>query len=227
MLKIKGQSVIKFVTHSGRVLSIATSYGWLPGARYTNLRDVRKYDRLGFLDIDWKNYSFECHLAVAKRTQPFMTVAKDVESVKEIDRVLDQAWELSQYSDYVVVVPKDVRLAEEIDLFIPKDFILGYSVPTKYGGTCISPRAFKRPVHLLGGRPDVQRRLGNMMPVLSLDCNRFTLDAAYGDYFDGEMFRPRPDGGYDQCINDSIKNINFLWDSYDFWEVQRNGKEAD
>jgi hypothetical protein len=48
---------------------------------------------------------------------------------------------------------------------------------------------FKRPVHLLGGRPDVQRLLAEIMPVVSLDCNRFTLDTAFGDYFDGDKFR--------------------------------------
>ena len=55
----------------------------------------------------------------------------------------------------------------------------------------------RRPVHLLGGRPDVQRRLAELMPVFSIDTNRFTLDAAFGDYFDGEMFRPHPIGGYE------------------------------
>ena len=53
------------------------------------------------------------------------------------------------------------------------------------------------------------------MPVVSFDCNRFTLDAAFGDYFDGETFRPHPVGGYDRCIIDSVKSINKLWASYE------------
>ncbi len=53
--------LLKFVTHSKRVSSIAKRLGWLPGARYTNLRDVRKFDQIGFLDIDWKNYNFRRH----------------------------------------------------------------------------------------------------------------------------------------------------------------------
>ncbi|MFZ2147665.1 MAG: DUF6610 family protein [Sedimentisphaerales bacterium] len=217
-------STIKFVTHSKKVLSIATSYGWLPGARYTNLRDVRNFDRIGFLDIDWKDYSFKRHLEAAKTAQPLITVAKDIENRKEINRTLDEAWELSQYSEYVVIVPKDPDLTSALNSIIPEQFILGYSVTTSYGGTSLPPEAFKRPVHLLGGRPDVQRKLANIMPVFSFDCNRFTIDAAYGDFFDGDTFRPHPIGGYDLCLIDSIKNINALWYGYDSHEVQGNGK---
>lgn len=220
MSKNKKNGTVKFITHSKRILSIATAYGWLPGARYTNLRDVRNFNRIGFLDIDWKNYNFKQHLEVTKDRRPFMTVAKDIEIREELNKTLEQAWELSLYSEHVVIVPKDPTLANELDYIIPEEFILGYSVVTNYGGTPIPPNAFKRPVHLLGGRPDVQRRLANIMPVFSLDCNRFTLDAVYGDYFDGETFRPHPIGGYEQCISDSLENINTLWDSYDFREIQ-------
>lgn len=225
MVKHKKKGVIKFVAHSKTVLLIAKRYGWLPAARYTNLRDVRNIDRIGFLDIDWKNYNFTRHLKVTKEWRPFMTVAKDVERRNDINRTLDQAWELSLYCEHVVIIPKDMGLVDELDSVIPDDFLLGYSVPTRYGGTRIPAVAFKRPVHLLGGRPDVQRKLADIMPVFSLDCNRFTLDAAYGDYFDGEMFRPHPIGGYERCVVDSVRNINALWNSYDLSKVQRDGRE--
>ncbi len=184
----------KFVAHSHRVLRIATRYGWLPGARYTNLRDVRKFDRLGFLDIDWRDYSFSKHISAARDTKPLMTVARDIERVCDLARTLDQAFELLQHSTYVVIVPKVRALEHRLEERIPGRFILGYSVPSKYGNTSLAPRAFKRPVHLLGGRPDVQRRLADQIHVFSIDCNRFTLDASYGDYFDGEIFRPHPKG---------------------------------
>ena len=207
--------VLKFVAHSHRVLRIARRYGWLPGARYTNLRDVRKCDRVGFLDIEWRNYSFERHLEAAKATRPVITVALDVADPRQLTRILDQASELSLYCDRVIIVPKHPSLKNKLDSHIPKRFILGYSVPTSYGGTAIPPRFFKRSVHLLGGRPDIQRRLAEIMPVVSIDCNRFTLDAAFGDYFDGEIFRPHPVGGYERCIRESIRNINSLWKSYE------------
>jgi uncharacterized protein DUF6610 len=185
-----GGSVLKFVTHSATAIEVAVEYGWLPGARYTNLRDVRRFPRLGFLDIDWKRYDFARHLEITTLTKPLMTVARDIEDRRELRRTLDQAYRLREAARHVVVVPKDPLLESKLDESIPGDFLLGFSVPTRYGGTKLSPAAFKRPVHLLGGRPDVQRRLAQLMPVFSLDTNRFTLDAAFGDYFDGEI------GGY-------------------------------
>jgi hypothetical protein len=52
------------------------------------------------------------------------------------------------------------------------------------------------------------------MPVVSLDCNRFTLDAAFGDYFDGTGFRRHPAGGYERCLRESLRNIGALWHNY-------------
>jgi hypothetical protein len=206
--------VLKFVAHSATVLEIAAAHGWLPGARYTNLRDVRRFGRLGFLDIDWKNYNFERHLAAAEKAKPLMTVARDVEDGRQLSKIIDQAYRLLEHAKHVIIVPKDKTLESKLTTAIPSEFLLGYSVPTRYGGTGLSPSAFARPVHLLGGRPDVQRRLASVMPVFSFDTNRFTLDAAFGDYFDGEAFRPHPVGGYRACLHDSIKNITALWHGY-------------
>lgn len=202
---------VKFIAHSFQAANIAMSHGWLPGARYSNLRDVRKFDRLGFLDIDWKNYSFRQHLAAAKMTRPTLTVACDIIDMRQLDQTLDQAHELARFCERVVIVPKAIELADYMDEVIPPCFTLGFSVPTRYGGTTLPYRAFSRPVHLLGGRPDVQRSLAKHLTVESLDCNRFTLDARFGDYFDGSSFRPHPIGGYERCISDSIVNINTLW----------------
>jgi hypothetical protein len=73
---------------------------------------------------------------------------------------------------------------------------------------------FRRPVHLLGGRPDEQRRLAKYLNVVSIDCNRFTYDAMYGDYFKVNKFVPHPIGGYENCIRNSIVNINSIWEGY-------------
>lgn len=205
---------LKFVTHSYRVQELARKQGWLPGARYINLRDVKRLGSLGFLDIDWQGYCFRRHIDAAKATRPFLTVARDIVDRDRLAQTLDEAEELLQYAQHVVIVPKDVRLENDLEHKIPTTFILGFSVPTKYGGTAIPPQAFKRPVHLLGGRPDVQRRFARSLKVFSIDCNRFTLDAAFGDYFDGEIFRPHPIGGYERCLADSLVNIDALWANY-------------
>lgn len=206
--------ILKFVAHSATALKIATAHGWLPGARYTNLRDVRSFPSLGFLDIDWRRYDFPRHLEVARLTRPIMTVARDIEDRGNLKRIVDQAYRLLEFATYVVLVPKDPLLESRLERSIPAEFLLGFSVPTRYGGTTLSPAAFRRPVHLLGGRPDMQRRLADLMPVFSIDSNRFTLDAAFGDYFDGETFRPHPRGGYKNCLRDSVRNISALWSNY-------------
>ncbi len=204
-----------FVCHSGKVIKIARQYGWLPGARYTNLRDIRAEAAIGFLDIDWKNYTFEQHLYAASKVRPSLTVARDIERMDDLDAVLKQAEQLGKFCNDVAIVPKAKELEGRISEFIPSSYMLAYSVPTRYGGTTLSPASFAgRRVHLLGGRPDVQRRLAAQMQVVSIDTNRFTLDARFGDYFDGLRFRPHPIGGYERCIEDSIRNITGLWQDY-------------
>lgn len=205
----------KFVCHSKKVLSIARQYDWLCGARYTNLRDVKHEDYLGFLDIDWKNYSFSAHLDAAMKFRPILTIARDIEKIEHSEEIIRQAELLRKFSDYVAIVPKDPALGPEMDRIIPDEFLLAYSVPTRYGGTSIPCHFFgNRPVHLLGGRPDIQWKLGQSLNVVSIDTNRFTIDAAFGDYFDGEKFRPHPIGGYVKCLEDSLRNINLLWKDY-------------
>jgi hypothetical protein len=204
---------LRFASHSKLVQQITTKHGWLPAARYTNLRDVKSFARVGFVDIDWKNYNFSRHLEAVKSVQPEVTVARDIESIDQLGRVLDEAAELSLYASKVVIVPKCLRLAEPMEEVIPPEFILGFSTPTKYGGTAILPERFRRPVHLLGGAPKAQLRLASQMNVISFDCNRFTLDARFGDYFDGETFRPHPIGGYARCLEDSVLGINAAWTS--------------
>lgn len=206
--------VLKFINQSGTVRRVAAAFGWLPGARYTNLRDVRDVERLGFLDIDWKDYNFTRHLAAARSLRPLLTVAHDVARAEELSRVLDQARELQLHCNQVAIVPKDLRLAEIMEEVIPTEFIFAYSVPTGYGATRIPATCFRRNVHLLGGRPDVQRALARVMRVVSFDCNRFTVDAAYGKFFDGGRFRRHPVGGYTRCLADSISNIDRLWHDY-------------
>lgn len=188
------------------------AFGWKPGARYTNLRDVKHLPHVYFVDIDWKNYNFERHLDTVQTIRPTMTVARDVTDSDHIDDILHEASILSQFTETVIVVPKDPKLVAKRRLGVPDMFRLGYSVPTRYGGTPISPDHFTGDVHLLGGRPDVQRRLAETMNVQSLDGNRFTYDAKFGDYFAGSKFVPHPSGGYEACLYASLGNIAKLWE---------------
>ena len=147
--------------------------------------------------------------------KPRLTVARDILQADQLDQIIREAESLGRHSGRVILVPKDDRLANERRLGVPPMFRLGYSVPTRYGGTSICPSKFTGDVHLLGGRPDVQRKLANQMEVASLDGNRFTLDAQFGDYFDGVKFRPHPKGGYATCLDESLTHIAKLWEDYD------------
>jgi len=205
-------SPVRVMCHGRKTLRIAVKYGWLPGARYTNLRDIAGFPSVGLIDVDWRSYDFKQHLHAVKETRPILTVAKDIEHEFEFERILDQAENLSRWASAVVVVPKFPDFGPSFLRRIPKKFLLGYSVPTRYGGTRIPLKHFVgRPIHLLGGRPDVQFKLSRILHVYSVDGNRITLDATYGDYFDGQAFRPHPSGGYYRCIRASLVAINKLW----------------
>ncbi len=204
---------VRIISHSRYVIDRAIPHGWKAGARYTNLRDVKHLTEVYFIDIDWKNYNFEQHLAATRKIRPKLTVARDVTDAKDLASILIEAHQLNQFAETVIVVPKDTQLAAQPRLGVPETFRLGYSIPTRYGGTEIPASKFAGDVHLLGGRPDVQRALADQMQVRSLDGNRFTLDAKFGDYFNGTAFRPHPKGGYENCLNESLRNIASLWEA--------------
>lgn len=207
--------LIKIVCHSQTVLKLARKMGWLAGASYVNLRNIRGFEPVGLIDVDWESYDFRRHLQAVKSCRPVITIARDIVRMGDLDRTLDQAYELAEWVEAVIVVPKARKLGNGLSELIPRDFVLGYSVPTRYGGTRIPLERFRgRPVHLLGGRPDVQRRIADHLSVVSLDVNRFTLDAKFGDFFDGQAFRRHPVGGYIRCLRDSIRNIDSLWENY-------------
>ncbi len=207
---------IKIISHSKKITQIASNHGWYAGAKYTNYRDIRNIEKVALVDIDWINYDFHKHLEMVKITNPFFTVARDIFKTKDLSTIVKQANELKKYVEYIIFVPKKKGIISIIASNFNNNFILGFSVPSKYGMTNVSVDEFRNyPVHLLGGRPDLQRKLANELNVVSIDGNRLTLDAKYGDYFDLETFRPHPLGGYKRCIQESIKNINLLWSDYE------------
>jgi len=96
----------------------------------------------------------------------------------ELAQILDWAEELREHAENVIIIPK-------YDCFdaIPDHFMLGYSVPTSYGGTPLPIEMFKgRRVHLLGGNPEMQIQYFKAIPdsVVSLDNNQMHLKASFG-----------------------------------------------
>ena len=206
---------IRILCFDRKSTSIAQNLGWLPGARYHEIRHVRKQTSVGLIDVNWKNYNFDKHLKAIQLKRPLLTVAQDIVRPDQVEMVLRQAKLLSKYVSFVVVVPKIRGIVKMFLSNLNSKFVAGYSIPTGYGGTTVPIEEFiGHPVHLLGGRPDVQRALAQKLEVISIDSNRLTLDASYGDSFDGETFRPNAKGGLYNCISDSIVNINRLWLGY-------------
>jgi hypothetical protein len=205
-------SIIRIICHGRPTMKLAQRYGWLPGARYSNLRDIRGIDRIGLIDIEWEAYSFNRHMAAVKSVQPLITVARDLTSIRDTSRLLYEVERLREYARYVVIVPKTRRFVDVRSHFRHPANILGYSVPTGYGATTVPHVHFdSHPVHLLGGRPMGQFRLAKQLKVISLDCNSITIDAAFGKYFDGQKYVKSPRSSYMRCIAKSLQGVNLLW----------------
>lgn len=110
-----------------------------------------------FIDNDYFHYNHQVHLAAVQELKPkyatVMDIMTPIQCVKDgiehhsLPQILDWAYELDEYAENVIVIPKFDCLDQ-----IPEQFVLGYSVPTSHGGTPLQPELFQgRRVHLLGG----------------------------------------------------------------------------
>jgi len=79
----------------------------------------------------------------------------------------------------LVLIPKVPGLVRVIPERIGStEILLGYSVPTRYGGSPIGLWELgRRPVHLLGGSPQRQLELSQYLNVVSVDGNMAHLQA--------------------------------------------------
>ena len=171
---------------SGRVdlTAYAGEKGYLRGAR---LDKADRYDRHGvavdFLDMDWNDPDPAGLIDAAKRHRPKYVVAGDyLRDEDNTERVNDRARQLREYAENVIVVPKSPGDLSNV----PEWCVVGYSVPTEYGGTDIPLREYRdipQPIHVLGGTPhrqfDVVGRLW-LDNVCSVDGNSIHKAATIG-----------------------------------------------
>lgn len=154
------------------------------------LRKVPWYKNLpyAFVDCDWHDYDHAVHLEAVAAVRPKYATVRDYLTVEQaqragiayfsLDRILRWAEELAQYAERVIIIPK----ADVIEA-IPPQYVLGYSVPTRYGGTPLPIEIFaERQVHLLGGSWLAQRQFLDQLgdAVVSIDFNYLYLVARYG-----------------------------------------------
>ena len=148
---------------------VAVTGGWLYGARLP----ATVYQRVFFADQDWKDPDRKAYMMALKEHQPHTATVLDWERRDQLGEVLSWAEEASRWVRRVVVIPKVFGGLTSIPERIGRaEVVIGYSVPTKYGGTPLPLWEFgRRPVHLLGGSPHKQMALSRVLNVVSADGN--------------------------------------------------------
>lgn len=202
---------------------MAVGAGWLYGCK---LPRSKIYGPLYMADQDWKKPNRASYMKSLSKHRPTIATVVDWESLDQLSEVLDWADEASQYVERIIIIPKVLGGIPKIPLHINgKEIILGYSVPTRYGGTKLTIFEFaKRSVHLLGGSPNKQintfYHMRGFADVVSLDCNMmvrmanvncsywergkwWTIRSMDGTRFDGH--------GPNEAFRRSITNIMNYW----------------
>jgi hypothetical protein len=166
---------------AGEALAAGFRYGvQLPGTVYFPIY---------FADQNWKKPNRQRYMACLREHRPTMATVLDWERENQLAEVLDWAEEAAQYVRQVLLIPKVQggigRLPRRIG---GRDVVLGYSVPTRFGGTELPIWDFAGwPVHLLGGTPHKQmhywRHLVPLCEVVSVDGNFATRMATTGCQF--------------------------------------------
>jgi hypothetical protein len=147
-----------------------------------------------FVDNEWHDYDHAVHVDCVKRWKPKYCTTRDVMTQEQCDKagvefypieqILEWAEELSEHAENVMLIPKYPCLDR-----IPEKYMLGYSVPTSYGGTPLPSEMFKgRRVHLLGGSWKAQRKYLALLgdSVVSIDFNHCSRIAQYGQVVMGD-----------------------------------------
>lgn len=183
----------------GRLCSItmaAYEMGFLPGIISTSITSARNMAqrlpnvRLGFMDNEWHDYDHGAHVAAVAETRPKYATVRDVMTKAQceaagvdfysLDEILDMASEVAEHADHVIIIPKYDCLDQ-----IPDQYVIGFSVPTSYGGTPMPASALRgRRVHLLGGSWKNQRSYLDILgdDVVSLDNNYLLKVCEFGNF---------------------------------------------
>lgn len=148
---------------------IALEEGWAYGARLPST----VYAPLKFADQDWKRPCLEKYAAAIANHRPETATVLDWEHPEQWGEVQRWAEVIAPHVERLVVIPKVPGTIGEIPATLHgRPVVLGYSVPTAYGGTPVPVWEFSgRPVHLLGGSPQKQLELAGYLDVVSADGN--------------------------------------------------------
>lgn len=157
-----------------RFAEIARAAGYKLGSQLPKKVYLRP---LYFADQDWRRPNRTAYMAGLAEHRPDLATVLDWERGEQLPEVLDWAEEAAHYAQRIIVIPKVVNGVHRIPRRIGgSDIVLGYSVPTRFGGTEVPSWDFAGwPIHLLGGSPHAQmriwRQLSAIAEVVSVDGN--------------------------------------------------------
>lgn len=144
--------------------------------------------KMGFVDNEFKEYDHAKHVDAVRNLRPQYATVRDIMTKTQceqagieyydINQILEMAEEVAEHADNVIIIPKYDCIDD-----IPEKYMLGYSIPSSYGGTPLLLERFKgRRTHLLGGNWKKQRAALHALgdSVVSLDNNHFMNIARFG-----------------------------------------------
>ena len=209
----------------GKILAdIAIQEGFLYGSRSDDVREIPRCN--GLIDINWKKYNWEDHLAAVKKHKPKYAVVPDIENIKSLEKAMKMAKDLEGFCQRVIIVPKRHGIISNI----PQKYIIGISVPTSYSGYISHASELKnRDIHLLGGSPNQQKELWQYYKVMnahviSVDINCHNKVSNYGNYWNG--YKWIYDGNHIidkyEAFRRSCKGIMSMWRRQGFLKVEEN-----
>jgi hypothetical protein len=214
---------------------IARSFGWWMGARLPTTL-YPEYFPLAFTDQNWLKYKQaklvskekanlvrHKYMKALEQHKPYMASVIDWEEKDEFFEVLDWAEEAAFYvQKSVMIIPKVPNFVDMIpDKILNMPVVLGYSIPTRHGGTSCSIEEFNyRNVHFLGSSPQKQINTYNLFQkkspnanIVSADSNSMQIAARFGNFFNGYTWEY---GGRSMDINTAI-GLSFK-NYMDYWE---------
>lgn len=200
---------------------IAVEAGWRYGAQLPNT----VYQPVWFADQNWKKPNLSRYAAAIAEHRPHTATVLDWEREEQFDEVMQWAELVAPFVSRLVLIPKvPGRVSDIPDSICGKPVILGYSVPTSFGGTTCGIWEFgDRPVHLLGGSPQAQRRISRYLRVVSIDGNMAGQQARKGRTWrrekgpKGHWFQLRDLGDGrarnvpSECFRRSLREIQSMW----------------
>jgi hypothetical protein len=164
-----GIELIYCANGNRRFAEIAIGHGFLYGAQMPGT----VYFPPVFCDQDWKRPNRQIYMAKLAEHRPYIASVLDLERPAQLAEVLGWAEDAAQWVEVIMIIPKFFGAIDLLPRVVAgKTVRLGYSVPTKFGGTEVPVWEFAGwPVHLLGGSPQRQMGMCSYLNVVSADGN--------------------------------------------------------